>query len=160
VIVGVLLTLALAVFSFVKVSPSGVSYRSGEVWSNQATLVLTQQGAPELRSVLPARPGGFSSTLADPGRFAGLIDVYAALATSDAVVNELRRRGLVKPEDLKDGVLPITAAAVPSTVNAATPMMTIRGEAASGPEATALTVGATRAFLDVLHRRQLAAKIP
>jgi len=160
VIVGVVLTLALAVLSFVRVSPSGVSYRSAETWSNQATLVLTQRGAPELRSVLPARPGGFSSSLADTGRFAGLIDVYAAIATSDAVINELRRRGLVKAEDLKDGVLPITAAAVPSTVNAATPMMTISGTSTTGPMATALTIGATKAFLDVLHSRQLAAKIP
>jgi hypothetical protein len=160
VIVGVLLTLALAFLSFVRVSPSGVAYRSAEVWSNQATLVLTQQGAPELRSVLPSRPGGFSPSLADTGRFAGLIDVYAAIATSDAVINELRRRGLVKPEDMKDGVLPIAAAAVPSTVNAATPMMTISGMSSSGPKATALTIGATKAFLDVLHRRQAAAKIP
>ena len=78
VIVGVVLTVALAVLSVVRVSPSGISYRSPETWSNQATLVLTQEGAPELRSVLPARPGGFSPSLADTGRFAGLIDVYAA----------------------------------------------------------------------------------
>jgi hypothetical protein len=160
VAVGVVLAVALAVLSFVRVSPSGVSYRSAEKWSNQATLVLTQQGAPELRSVLPSRPGGFSTTLADTGRFASLIDVYAALATSDAVVAQLRARGLVTPKDLEDGALPIAAAAVPSTVNAATPMMTISGMSSTGPKATALTIGATRAFLDVLHERQFAAKIP
>ena len=160
VIVGVMLAVALAVLSFVRVSPSGISYRSPETWSNQATLVLTQQGAPELRSVLPSRPGGLSPSLADTGRFAGLIDVYAALATSDAVVGELRRRGLLKPEDVKDGDLPIAAAALTSTVNPATPMMTITGTSSTGPKATALTIGATKAFLDVLNRRQLAAKIP
>ena len=66
VFVGVALTVALAVLSYVRVSPSGISYRSPEIWSNQATLVFTQEGAPELRSVLPARPGGFivSPTLA------------------------------------------------------------------------------------------------
>ena len=138
--------------SFVRVSPSGISYRSPEIWSNQATLVLTQEGAPELRSVLPARPGGFSTSLADTGRFAGLIDVYATLATSDAVVGELKRRGLLTAEDLKDGALPITAAAVPSTVNAATPMMTITGTSITGPKATKLTLGATKAFLDVRPR--------
>jgi hypothetical protein len=160
VIIGVVLAVALAVLSYVRVSPSGISYRSAETWSNQATLVLTQQGAPELRSVLPSRPGGFSTSLADTGRFASLIDVYATLATSDAVVGELRRRGLIKPEDLKDGVLPIAAAALPSTVNAATPMMTITGMSSTEPKATTLTIGATKAFLDVLHRRQVAAKIP
>ena len=159
-IVGVMLAVGLAVLSFVRVSPSGISYRSPETWSNQATLILTQQGAPELRSVLPSRPGGLSPSLADTGRFAGLIDVYAALATSDAVVGELRRRGLLKPEDLKDGALPIAAAALTSAVNPATPMMTITGTSSTGPKATALTIGATKAFLDVLNRRQLAAKIP
>ena len=160
VIVGVVLTVALAVLSYVRVSPSGIFYRSPEIWSNQATLVLTQEGAPELRSVLPARPGGFSTSLADTGRFAGLIDIYATLATSDGVVSELVRRGLLTEEDLKDGGLPIVAAAVPSTVNAATPMMTITASSITGPKATRLTLGATKAFLAVLDKRQLAAKIP
>ncbi len=159
-LVGVTLTVALAVLSYVRVSPSGISYRSPEIWSNQATLVLTQEGAPELRSVLPSRPGGFSTSLADTGRFASLIDVYATLATSDAVVGELRRRDLLTARDLKDGSLPITAAAVPSTVNAATPMMTITASSLTGPKATNLTLAATKAFLDVVRARQLAAKIP
>lgn len=160
VIVGVVLAVALAVLSYVRVSPSGISYRSSETWSNQATLILTQQGSPELRSILPSRPGGLSPSLADTGRFAGLVDVYAALATSDAVVRELRRRRLVKPGDLKDGALPISAGALGSTVNPSTPMMTITGTASTGPKATKLTIGATKAFLDVLNRRQVAAEIP
>ena len=160
VIVGVVLTVALAVLSVVRVSPSGISYRSPETWSNQATLVLTQEGAPELRSVLPSRPGGFSTSLADTGRFASLIDVYATLATSDAVVGQLKRRGLLTEDDFKGGALPITAAAVPSTVNAATPMMTITATSLTGPKATKLTLAATKVFLDVLNARQFAAHIP
>jgi hypothetical protein len=160
VLVGVALTLMLAVLSVVRISPSGISYRSNEIWSNQATLVLTQEGAPELRSVLPAGPGGSNTSLADTGRFASLIDVYATLATSDAVVSELKHRGLLTAKDLKDGALPIAAAAVPSTVNAATPMMTITASSTTGPKATKLTLAATKAFLEVLHARQLAAKIP
>jgi len=160
VVVGVALTVVLVVLSYVRVSPSGISYRSPEIWSNQATLVLTQEGAPELRSVLPSRPGAVSTSLADTDRFARLIDVYATLATSDAVVRELTRRGLLRAEDLKDGALPIEAAAVASTVNAATPMMTITASSLSGPKATALTLGATKAFLDVLNARQFAARIP
>jgi hypothetical protein len=160
VLVGVALSIALAVLSYVRISPSGISYRSPETWANQATLVLTQEGAPELRSVLPSGPGGSSGSLADSGRFASLIDVYAALATSDEVVRELRERGLVKPVDLKDGAMPIAAAAVPSTVNASTQMMTISGTGTTAPKATKLTLGATKAFLDVLHTRQVAARIP
>ncbi len=160
VLVGVGLTVALAVLSYVRVSPSGISYRSSEIWSNQATLVLTQEGAPELRSVLPVGAGGSSSALADTGRFASLIDVYTTLATGDAVVAELRHRGFLKAKDLKDGALPIVAAAVPSTVNVATPMMTITATALTGPKATKLTEGAMRAFLAVVDRGQRAAKIP
>ena len=36
----------------------GSPIRSPEIWSNQATLVLTQEGAPELRSVLPSAAAG------------------------------------------------------------------------------------------------------
>jgi hypothetical protein len=154
------MTLILVVLSYVRISPSGIGYRSPAIWGNQSTLVLTQEGAPELRSVLPSGPGGFNTSLADTGRFASLIDVYATLATSDAVVRELERRGLLNPEDLKDGALPIAAAAVPSTVNASTPMMTLSATGPSASKATALTLGATNAFLDVLHARQIAAKIP
>jgi hypothetical protein len=161
VLVGVTLTVALAVLSYVRVSPSGISYRSSEIWSNQATLVLTQEGAPELRSVLPTSAAGGYTSLADTGRFAGLIDVYATLATSDPVLRQLRRRGLVAEKDLENGANPITAAAVVSTVNGApTPMMTITATALSGPKATELTKGATKAFLSVVRSRQLAAKIP
>jgi len=160
VIVGVALTVALAFLSYVRISPSGIAYRSPEVWSNQATLVLTQEGAPELRSVLPLGPGGSTTSLADTGRFASLVDVYATLATSDAVVGELRRRGLVKAEDLKDGALPIAAGPVQSTVNASSPLMTLSAKATSAAKATTLTLAATRTFLDVVQARQLAAKIP
>jgi hypothetical protein len=158
--VGVALTLALTVLSFVRISPSGIGYRSAEIWSNQATLVLTQEGAPELRSVLPLGPGGSTTALADTGRFASLIDVYASLATSDAVLGELRRRGLVKATDLENGALPIAAGPVQSTVNASTPMMTLSAKAASAEKSTKLTLAATQTFLDVVHARQRAAKIP
>ena len=46
------------------------------------------------RCFRPAPAGGFTSSLADTSRFAGLIDVYTTLATSDAVVRVLERRGL------------------------------------------------------------------
>ena len=159
-VVGVTLTLVLAVLSFVRVSPSGVSFRKPEIWSNQATLVLTQEGAPELRSVLPTGPGAFAPSLADTGRFAGLIDIYATLATGDAVVRKLERRGLLTAKDLSEGALPITAAPVSSTTGLATPMMTITASSVTGPQATQLTLAATNAFLDVVHARQLADRIP
>jgi len=160
VIVGVTMTVALIFLSYVRVSPSGISYRSPEIWSNQATVVLTQDGAPELRSVLPAASGGAAS-LADTSRFAGLIDVYATLATSDAVMRALERRGLVDKKVIEKSGNPITADAIVSAVGGGTtPLMTITATALSGPSATRLTRAATSAFLDVVRSRQLAAKIP
>jgi hypothetical protein len=157
----VVLTVALAVLSYVRVSPSGVSYRSPEVWSNQSTLVLTQEGAPELRSVLPAGSSGGPSSLADTSRFAGLIDVYAALATSDPVIQMLRRRGLIDEQTMANGVSPITAAAVVSTVGGGTtPMLTLTAQAPTPAAATKLTRAATKAFVTYVASRQAAANIP
>ena len=159
VLVGVALTLGLVVLSVARISSSGISYRSPQIWSNEATLVLTQKGAPELRSVLPITRGGFS--LADTSRFAGLIDVYTTLATSDSVIRALERRGLIDPKDMEDGASPIAATAVVSTVGGApTPMMTISATSVSGPVATKLAKAATDAFLGVVAARQRAAKIP
>jgi hypothetical protein len=168
VVVGVVLTLTLTVLSVVQVSPSGISFRSGQVWSNQATIVLTQQGAPELRSVLPAAPGATGTTLADTSRFTGLIDVYAAMATSDAVFQRLRHRGLVDDQAFQNGQSPVTAKAVVSTVGTAptvvgggtTPMMTISAIGESSSAATTLTRAATEAFVSVVNARQAAARIP
>jgi hypothetical protein len=138
-----------------------VSYRSPEVWSNQSTLVLTQEGAPELRSVLPAGSSGGPSSLADTSRFAGLIDVYAALATSDPVIQMLRRRGLIDEQTMANGVSPITAAAVVSTVGGGTtPMLTLTAQAPSPAAATKLTRGATKAFVTYVGSRQAEANIP
>ena len=153
---GVIVTIALAFLSYVRVSPEGLAYRSPQVWSNQSTLVLTQAGAPELRSVLPT---GTRTALADTGRLTSLIDVYVAIATSDAVVRDLRRTGVLTANDLR--ALPFQAAAVSSAVpDAITPMMTITGSRANGAAATKLTVRATQAFLRVVEARQAAAKIP
>ena len=160
VVVGVALTLALVVLSVARVSPSGISYRTAQVWSNQSTLVLTQDGSPELRSVLPAPVVGNTLSLADTGRFAGLIDYYTTLATSGPVIRALERRGLVSEQDIQNGGTPIAAAAVVSAVGIATPMMTITGTGTSGATATKLTRAATSAFIDVVQSRQAAAKIP
>lgn len=155
------MTLALVVLSVVRISPSGIAFRSPQVWSNQSTIVLTQQGAPELRSVLPSSGPGGTSSLADTSRFAGLIDVYTTLATSDAVVRMLERRGLIDPADMANGKSPITAAAVVSTVGGGTtPMMTLTAQAPSAAQATKLTRGATNALVEFVESRQAAAKIP
>jgi hypothetical protein len=155
------LTIGLVVLSVARISPSGISFRSAQLWSNQATLVLTQEGAPELRSVLPTSSAGGTSSLADTSRFAGLIDVYTTLATSDPVTRVLERRGLIDPKLLENGASPITAVPVVSTVGGGTtPMMMISATAPTAVYATRLTRAATTAFLAEVRSRQLAAKIP
>jgi capsular polysaccharide biosynthesis protein len=154
VIVGVVASLALAVLSFVRVSPSGIGYRSSERWVNEATLVVTQAGFNEGRS------GGGAAVDTTLQRFSTLVNVYAALVESDQVVNLLVKRGLVDREDVSNGEIPVVATPVVSDNGASTPLMTITGSASSAAKATALTVGATRAFIDTLERRQRAAGIP
>ncbi len=153
-IVGVVASVALAVLSFVRISPTGVAYRSSERWVNEATLVVTQAGFNEGRS------GGGAAVDTTLQRFSTLVNVYAALVESDQVVNLLVRRGLVEREDVSNGEIPVVATPVVSDNGASTPLMTITGSASSAAKATALTVGATKAFIDTLERRQRAAGIP
>ncbi len=157
VAVGLAITLALAVLSYVSVSPGGVSYRTPEGWSNEATLVLSQPGFPELRA---APPGASESPSVAEQRLASLVDFYAALATSDAVVAALKRTRAIEPEDIEDGKLPFSAAAVPSSVGGASQLMRVSATGTSAAEATDLTVAATNRFLALLRRRQQEANIP
>ena len=154
VTVGIVASVALAVFSFVRISPSGIGYRTNETWINQSTLLVTQTGFHEGRS----RGGNAPDTGLE--RFSTLVDLYAALVESDEVVNLLVKRGLVDRKDVVNGELPVVATPVVSPNGASTPLMTISGSATSAKKATALTVGATRAFIDTLERRQATAGIP
>jgi hypothetical protein len=157
VTVGLALTVALALISYIRVSPDGGSYRAAEGWSNDATLALSQPGFPELR-VLPRTSE--SSPFATPEELASLVDLYAALATSDAVVAVLKRKGEVEPEDIKEGALPFSAGAVPSSVGGGSQLMRVTGTGTSPAEATALTIATTDAFLALVRRRQREANIP
>lgn len=133
-------------------------YRQAEVWGNVATLIVTQTGAPEFRSVFPAapvpEPGGTPRTypFADPNRFAGLTAVYAQLATSDDVDALIRRSGPIRGK--------VKAAPITSTVGSVTPLIALAGEADSPREATSLTRRATSAFIRYVDERQRAAGIP
>jgi hypothetical protein len=87
--------------------------------------------------------------------------VYAAYATSDAVIEALLRRNLIEPRDIRDGALPIEASAVESSVGGgSTPLLTISAVAETPARATKLTIGATDTFIATLSARQRAAGIP
>jgi hypothetical protein len=91
----------------------------------------------------------------------GLVDQYAAYATSDPVIRALQKQGLLPAGDAKSGLSAITASAVPSALNGQpTPMLSITGTATTPAAATRLTIAGTDAFVRYARARQDAAKIP
>jgi hypothetical protein len=150
VLVGLWLSLTLALLSQLHISSTGVSYRSPEVWSNEATLALSQAGAPELR-VFP------DQTM----QLTALVDFYAAYATSDAVINGLRRKGFLTARDVQGGKLPIAASAVPSPLNSApTALLKVTASGLTPAMATRLTKAATDELIAYVKSRQIEAAIP
>ena len=148
-----MIALALALLSYVRVSGDGLTYRSPEVWSNEATLELSDPSYPELRSKLPPT--------ADPNRFTGLVEQYVALATSDDVLNSLKRQRLISRLPEESGLGAISATSVASPINGAiTPLLKITGMASTPAQATRLTMGATDTLIKVATARQVKAKIP
>ena len=87
VLSGFVVALTLAMFSYVQVSADGLTDPEPEVWSNEATLELSDPSYPELRSKLPPT--------ADPNRFTTLVEQYVALATSDDVLRLLMKQRLI-----------------------------------------------------------------
>jgi hypothetical protein len=151
VLVGLWLSLTLALLSQLHISTTGVSYRTSEVWSNEATLALSQASAPELQV------DNEQTT-----QLAMQVDFYAAYATSDAVINGLRRRGFLTAEDIRAGAtLPIAASVVPSPLNSApTALLKVTASGLTPATATTLTKAATDELIAYVKRRQIAANIP
>jgi hypothetical protein len=150
---GFVIALTLALLSYVRVSADGLTYRNPEVWSNEATLQLSDPSHPELRSKLPP--------LTDPNRFTSLVDQYAEFATSDAVINSLRKQRLLGRRGDTSGIAAVTATSVASPINGSiTPLLKISGIGGSPFEATRLTLRATQTFIAVERARQVKAMIP
>ncbi len=94
VLVGTLAAFVLAFFSYASVSFKGGSphlkYRESQFWQSQASVLITQEGFPWGRTVLPAPPvnnpaAGGAGNYADPNRLAQLAVFYSQLANSDAI---------------------------------------------------------------------------
>jgi len=82
---GVALACALAVFSIARVTWEDgrprLQYRSGEVWESGSRVQVTTPGFPE------------GSGQVDVVRLSSVAEVYAGLATSDEVMEILRKTG-------------------------------------------------------------------
>ena len=101
---GLLLGLILALLASYQVGPSGIKKRGTSVYSSTSSVLVTQPGFPEGRSVFPATPPPTSTSetgevvvtppnrleFADPGRFPNLAELYAQLATSDQVRTRIK----------------------------------------------------------------------
>ena len=76
-----------------------LSYRQAEIYGAQETLLITQHGFTEGRTIFPAvvTKEGSQPKYADPGRLASLGDFYARIANSD-VVETRRRSSVVCPQ--------------------------------------------------------------
>ena len=150
---GLVVALSLAMLSYVRVSADGLTYRNPEIWSNEATLELSDPSYPELRSTLPPT--------ADPNRFTTLVEQYVALATSDDVLRSLMKQRLISRRPEESALGAISATSVASPINGAvTPLLKITGMATSPVQATRLTIRATDTLIKVATARQVKAKIP
>jgi capsular polysaccharide biosynthesis protein len=146
VTVGIALSLALAMLSYVRISSTGLTYRASEVWSNEATLEFAPAGSLELRS-------GTEPDNSSRERIASLVELYSVYATSDPVIEALQRRGLLTRKEAAANDS-IEAKPVPSIFGQPTPLMKISARGDSPAAATLLTVGATDAFIAYFRTRQ------
>jgi hypothetical protein len=94
VVTGLILAVALAALTVVKVGAKGLTYRDSRLWSAEMQLKVTQSGCPECRlyatqsSTTQGEPGSPiepKAPIVDPVRFATLALYYANALTTDAV---------------------------------------------------------------------------
>lgn len=159
-LLGLILAIALATLSLVRVSADGLTYRQTELWSSSTRLLITQKGFPTGRllaqdpSLDPAQEAArLGIPLADPNRLNNLTILYAELATSDPVLRQMRRNGPIRgtiiatPVVVQDGryTLPL----IDIVAIASTPLSAIN-----------LSLRGATAFQTYLERNQQANHVP
>lgn len=163
-VIGLLLASSLALLSIARVNVHGnpyVSYRTSELWTSRATLLVTQKQFPEGRSVFQqtippssTKTQTFAPQFADPNRFTELTNLYAQLATSDPV-----RQLMIKRWGRPNGIIQAAPAAT-ANGSATLPLLTIAAIAPSPSGAVRLADRAKQAFVDYLEANQASSKIP
>ena len=103
VLLGLILAIALATLSLVRVGADGLTYRQTELCTSTTRLADHADGLPDGP---PARAGSVARSrqeaarlgipLADPNRLNNLTILYAELATSDPVRRQMRRDGPIR----------------------------------------------------------------
>jgi hypothetical protein len=164
-VVGFLLACGLAFVSAVRVSVENGSlsfpYRQAETWASEATLLVTQPGFPEGRSITelyrfsvdPATGREVAEPIfASSDRFADLASLYAQLATSDSVRRIMLEDGPVEGA--------ISAEPLESPDGSTLPLIQISAAAASPDVAQSLAQREVDAFLKFLRDEQRRSDIP
>jgi hypothetical protein len=168
VLAGLAVAILLAGMAMFKL-PS-LEYRQAETWQSSATMLITQEGFPEGRTVLPGAGGpatapegeedvaedeGPQQVFADPARLANISLLYAQLANSDPVQQAVKRQAL------ENGLNPgtVTAIAVQEVGIGPLPLLRFDGTAASAGDAKATTATAVDAFKRWVARSQAGADI-
>jgi hypothetical protein len=167
---GLIVAVALAALSFVRVSFAGgvlapkVTYREQEQWVSYSTLFVTQPGFPWGYSIIrqpdtpeqvTARAKDLAPEFADPNRFASLAVLYSYLATSDPVRTIIRRDG-----PLRGKIQATPVVNLESGYGVTLPLIRISGISTTPPLARRLNQRATDAFRQFLADQQQASHIP
>jgi len=151
VVTGLVLAVALAALSLVRMTGNGVSYRKPQVWQSQASLLLDSPGFPWGRTLVP---GSGTSTPPQYVNLSGLTDLYSQFANSDEVKRIMREDGAPKSWT-------ITAAPVVPTIQGATlPVIALSGRAHSAGDAVSSVEYGKRALIEYVNRQEQLGKIP
>lgn len=159
VVLGLMLAIALATLSLVRVSPERLTYRQSELWSSSTRLLVTQQGFPWGRllaqdpSLSEEAAKSLGIPLADPNRLNNLTILYAELATSDPVLRLMRRAGPIRGKIL---VTPVVVQDGRYTL----PLIDIVAIATSPRGAMKLAIRSANAFQTYLTQQQRVNNIP
>jgi len=167
VAVGTVLAIALAFASLVKVGfadgAPALSYRQQETWQSTTRLLVTQEGFPWGRSVLPVaspapvqRTGGSASSkleFADPTRFTGLAALYTQLINGDLIQRRVRK---VLPPGAVLGAATVTDPGV----NQALPLIDVVSLAHTPADAERASRTAADLFRSYIAQQQTSAGIP
>jgi hypothetical protein len=150
VLSGLLVATALALFSHVRISGDGFSYREREQWASYSTLLVTgpefslanSTGSEKDSEVAIQRLGAQQAALQ---RYTALAIIYSKLADSDQVLRIVRRSGPVNGK--------IEAAAVPASDNnsEALPLIQIAAISDSPERARSLARREVAALQEYLH---------
>jgi len=163
-VVGLVLALTLALFSYYRVEFEGVpalTPRKAELWHSQANLFITESGFPAGRRTIPfetRQVGGETVTVprySEPGRFTGLASLYARLAVSDEVKRRIATKG---PPYGTFSAFPSVESA--SGTNVPLPIVSVFGRADSAAAAKVVVTRGLDAFLLYVGEQQKAAGIP